>query len=122
MDITGWRAMWNNACLQAGLKSISTDTAARIMAVVHIHGNNEAFCFNDKFLADIDYIQKEYHVAGGEEPDVDFAFLVKKYSDELIEYYQAHKNDKIGDAVFHDPKPQWAIDLFKERYNIKLIN
>ena len=92
------------------------------MAVVHIHGNNEEFCFNKKFLIDIDYIQKAYNVEGGEEPDVEFACLVKKYSDELIEYYHNHKNDNTGEAVFHNPKPQWAINLFKERYNIKLIN
>lgn len=122
MDVAEIRAMWNNACLSAGLKSISTDTAARIMAVVYIHGNNEEFCLNKKFLADIEYIQKEYHIAGGEEPDSEFSYLVKKYSVELTEYYQTHKDDKIGEAMYHEPKPKWAIDLFKERYDIKLIN
>lgn len=122
MDVSDFRTMWNNACLQTGLKSISTDNAARIMAVVHIHGNNEAFCFNKKFLADVEYIRKEYHIGGAEIPDPEFSRLVKKYSKELEDYYQAHKDDKVEGAIFSDPKPQWAIDLFKERYDIKLIN
>lgn len=122
MDVSDFRAMWNNACLQAGLKSISTDSAARIMAVLYIHGNNEAFCLNRKFLADAEYIQKEYHIAGCETPDPVFATLVRKYSKELTEYCQIHKGDKTDGSAFGDPKPKWAIDLFKERYNIELIN
>ena len=59
MNVADFRTMWNEACLSAGLKSISTDSAARIMAVVYVHGNNEAFCPNQKFLADVDYIRKE---------------------------------------------------------------
>lgn len=122
MEVSDFRRMWNDACLSAGLKSISTDNAARIMAVVYVHGNNEAFCFNQKFLADVDYIRKEYHIGGSEIPDPEFSRLVKVYSDELEEYYEAHKHDKKEGALFNDPKPKWAIDLFAERYNIKLIN
>lgn len=55
-------------------------------------------------------------------PDPEFSALVKKYSKELEDYYQAHKDDKVEGAIFSDPKPQWSIDLFKERYDIKLIN
>ena len=54
MEVKDFRKLWNDACLSAGLKSISTDNAARIMAVVYVHGNNEAFCFKHKFLADLD--------------------------------------------------------------------
>ena len=122
MEVSDFRRMWNDACLSAGLKSISTDNAARIMAVVYVHGNNEAFCFNQKFLADVDYIRKEYHIGGSEIPDPEFSRLVKVYSDELEQYYQEHKDEKKGEGVFRDPKPQWAIDLFKNEYDIKLIN
>ena len=122
MEVQDFRRLWNDACLSAGLKSISTDSAARIMAVVYVHGNNEAFCLNQKFLADVDYIRKEYHIGGSKTPDPEFSRLVKIYSDELEEYYETHKQDKKEGALFNDPKPQWAIDLFKERYDIKLIN
>ena len=122
MDAAELRTMWNNAYLQAGIKSIPTDNAARIMAVVYVHGNNEAFCLNKVFLADVEYIQKEYHIRGSEIPDLEFVVLLKKYSKELEDYCQAHKEDKVNGATLCDPKPKWAIDLFKERYNIKLIN
>ena len=122
MEANDFRKLWNDACLSAGIKSISTDNAARIMAVLYIHGNNEAFCFNQKFLADLDYIIAEYRIGGGENPDPEFSRLVKMYSEELSEYYEIHKNDKKEGALFNDPKPQWAIDLFAERYDIKLIN
>ena len=59
MDAAELRTMWNNACLQAGIKSISTDSAARIMAAGYVHGHNEAFCLNKVFLADGQYMKKE---------------------------------------------------------------
>ena len=122
MEAKDFRKLWNDACLSVGVKSISTDNAARIMAVLYVHGNNEAFCFNQKFLADLDYIIAEYRIGGGEIPDPEFSRLVKIYSKELSEYYEIHKHDKKEGALFNDPKPQWAIDLFAERYDIKLIN
>ena len=36
MEGDSFRMAWNEACLQAGLPSIGLDTAARIMAVIHI--------------------------------------------------------------------------------------
>ena len=122
MNVADFRTIWNEACLSAGLKSISTDSAARIMAIVYVHGNNEAFCLNQKFLADVDYIRKEYHIEGSAIPDPEFSRLLKMYAEELEDYYEKHKHEKEGNALFNDPKPQWAIDLFKERYDIKLIN
>ena len=35
------RHQWNEACLQLGLPSLTTDTAAKIMAVLYVYGNNE---------------------------------------------------------------------------------
>lgn len=40
---------WNEACLQADIPAISTDTAARLMAVLHEYGNNEGFTYNQRF-------------------------------------------------------------------------
>lgn len=114
---------WLAAFASIGTPAISRDTAARIMAVVYLYGNNEAFVYNQKFLADVEHIKQSYHIDGGEVPDADMATLIKNYSNELEEYYQTHKDDKTdSSAVFHSPAPEWAKDLFKERYGIQLIN
>ena len=89
--------------------------------MIYVHGNNEAFTFNKKLLADIEYIKKAYHVDGGESPDADFVFALERYVKELEDYYEQHKSD-AGDAIFCNPKPEWAKTLFKENYNITLIN
>lgn len=52
--------MWDEACLSTGIPAISIDTSARILAVVYVHGNNEAFVCNKTFLADVRYIQKRF--------------------------------------------------------------
>ncbi len=113
------RKAWNDTCLAAGIPSISTDTSARIMAVLYVHGNNEAFTFNQKFVADMEYIQKRFHIEGAGTPSCDFVDLLIEYVSELEQYALQHKNES-KEAVFSDGKPQWAIDLFKEMYNIKI--
>lgn len=115
--------LWNNACLSADIPAISIDTCARIFAVLYVHGNNEAFVYNKSFLSDIRYIQTRFGISGGETPDPNFSELIKEYIRELEDYEDAHKNDegKSG-ALFHSSKPEWAVNLFKDRYNIDLLN
>lgn len=115
------RELWNKTCLNAGIPAISTDTAARIMAVVYVHGNNESFTFNQNFIADMDYIQKRFGIYGAGVPDSEFAILLGEYVKELEDYIEKNKHlaDERG-VVFYDAKPQWAIDLFMKNYNIKL--
>ena len=117
------RKLWNEVCLQADIPAISVDTAARIMAVIYVHGNNEAFVYNKKFLADVDYIKERFQIYGTGVPPIEFVTLTKQYTKELEDYYYLHKNDKTeSGAFFHNPAPQWAHKLFMERYGIKLIN
>lgn len=115
------RKLWNNACLNVGIPAISTDTAARLMAVVYVHGNNESFTFNQKFIDDMDYIQERFGIYGSGVPDTDFAMLLGEYVKELEDYIEKNKHlaDERG-VMFYDAKPQWAIDLFMKNYNIKL--
>lgn len=115
--------LWNNACLAADIPAISIDTCARILAVVYVHGNNEAFVYNKSFLSDVRYIQERFGISGGEIPNADFSALVKEYIRELEDYEEVHKNDKIeSTALFHSFKPEWAVNLFKDRYDIDLLN
>lgn len=113
---------WNETCRQADIPAISADTAARLMAVLHEYGNNEGFTYNQRFLADMDYIQKRFglHEMGVVEPK--FHALLKCYIKELQEYQEAHKNDKCDPAhPLRSLAPDWAPELLKERYNMKFI-
>lgn len=118
------KELWNEACLSAGIPAISTDTCARIFAVIYVHGNNEAFVFNKSFLADVEYIKNRFHIHGSESPNTSFSILLKKYVGELEAYIEAHKDEKPSDGgvLFKSHVPKWAVDLFKNRYGIKIIN
>lgn len=114
---------WLGAFASIGTPAIGRDTAARILAVVYVHGNNEAFIYEQKFLADIEHIKRVYHIGGAETPDAELVVLIQKYVKELEDYYEEHKNDKNDtDVIFRNHAPEWAKNLFMERYKIKLIN
>lgn len=51
---------WLESCKQVNLPAITTDTAARLMAVLYEYGNNEGFTLSQKFLAEKDYIQDRF--------------------------------------------------------------
>lgn len=101
--------------LSAELPIISTDTAARILSVIYIYGNNEAYAMSPKLKCDLRYIQSRFSIRGGDVPDGDFADTLRWYIDELKQY-DANRR-KSG-----KPYPEWAERLFRDRYNIKLIN
>lgn len=103
------KKLWNESCLNADIPTITTDTAARLMAVLLYHGNNEELTHNTKFMADCEYIQKKFHIFGGELVDSEFSFRLTDYSKELEEYEKSN-----GD----NSKPQWAKDLFRNMYDI----
>lgn len=114
---------WLGAFAAIGTPTIGRDTAARILAVTYVHGNNEALVYNSKYLQDIHHIEKMYHVEGGESPDADLVMLIKQYVNELEQYRDEHDNDpNESGAVFQNKAPEWARKLFMEKYGIKLIN
>lgn len=114
---------WLGAFAAVGTPAIGRDTAARILAVTYVHGNNEALVYNDKYLQDIHHIEKMYHVEGGKSPDTDLVMLIKQYVSELEQYRDEHDNDVYeSGAVFQNKAPEWARKMFMEKYGIKLIN
>lgn len=114
---------WLGAFAAIGTPTIGRDTAARILAVTCVHGNNEALVYNDKYLQDIHHIEKMYHVEGGESTDAELVMLIKQYVSELEQYRDEHDNDpNESGAVFQNKAPEWARKLFMEKYGIKLIN
>ncbi len=96
---------WLQDCLTMGIPAISTDTSARILAVVHTLGNNENIVMSPKCKADLEYIQKRFGIAGGEVPGSEIIEPLKEYIAEL---------EKATEV------PKWAERIFKERYGIKL--
>lgn len=114
---------WLGAFAAIDTPDIGRDTAARILAVTYVHGNNEALVYNNKFLQDIRHIEMMYHVEGGESPDAELVMLIKQYVSELEQYRDEHDNDpNESGAVFQNKAPEWARKLFMEKYGIKLIN
>lgn len=105
------RKDWNETCLNAGIPSITLDKAALTCAVLLEYGNNEAFTLNEKFLTDIEYIQKRYHIFGAETPDAEFAEALKEYVIKIQEFEKENG---------HDKRPEWAEKYFMEMYNIKI--
>lgn len=95
-----------NDALTVGLPIISTDTAARLMAIAYVYGGgNETLVLSPKFQCDCKYIQKKFGIQGGEVPDAKIATFLQTYVKEL-------ENSKEC--------PQWVNDLMNKRYNIKL--
>ena len=105
------RHQWHEACLQLDLPSLTTDTAAKIMAVLYVYGNNENMVLNNHFVADCDYIQKRWHIQGGETPDIDFVVKFQCWHKDILDYEKEHTDGIVP----------WAVKLFSEMYNIKLF-
>lgn len=111
---------WLEACLSAGIPAITTDTAARIMAIIYVHGGeHEEMVLNKKFTNDVRYIQNRFGINGGEVPDMQFVREMKRYIKELEDYQKEHPRYSDGTT----PKtsiPEWAHKLMRDRYGMKL--
>lgn len=98
--------------LNAGLDIVPLDTAARVMAILLLYGNNEGFTLSPKFRCECRYIQKKWGISGGERPDPDFAHELQHYINVLEDYAKGNPKEVV---------PQWAKDLIQKRYGIKLL-
>lgn len=104
MTIDDYKA-WLRDCLTMGIPAISTDTSARILAVVCVLGNNEQMVMSPQCRAELEYIQNRFGIEGGETPKT-----------EIIEPLKEH----IAELEKATEVPDWAEKLFGERYGIKL--
>lgn len=111
---------WLQSSLQVGLPAISTDTSARVMAILLEYGNNEGFTHNLKFLAEKDYMTQRFGLHAMGVVDHQFHILLKKYVKELQDYYKVHKKKNKMQSL-EELVPSWAPQLLKERYNMKFI-
>ena len=98
---------WLEACLSVGIPAVTTDTAARVLAILYVYGGgNEGMVLCKKFTNEVQYIQKRFHIEGGEVPDMKLAGIMKGYIKEL--------EDDYGNI------PDWAVTLMRDRYGLKL--
>lgn len=100
--------------LHAGITVIGVDTAARVMAVLMVFGNNEGFTMNGKFNVEREYIQERYGLRAGEVPDAEFIRRLKYYAADLEAYSAANRPGPMVEVM-----APWGAKLLKERYNIK---
>ena len=120
MEGDSFRMAWNEACLQAGLPSISLDTAARILAVLHIEsGCTTAVTFSPKLHADLKYIQMRFGLYGGGLPDTALVKRFRHYVKE-IEAYQRQSKGLPALSKEEQAWPEWARSLYMDSYNVKL--
>jgi len=115
---------WLNACLAADIPAVTRDTAARLLAVLYVHGGgHEEMVMNHKFTNEMRYIQRRYGIEGGKRPDAEVVRLIQHYVTELEEYEGSHSKDSTTDIdgkEVQDSAPEWAVSLFRDRYGIKL--
>lgn len=115
---------WLNACLAADIPAVTRDTAARLLAVLYVHGGgHEEMVMNRKFTNEMKYIQRRYGIEGGQKPDPQVVNLVQHYVTELEQYQSKHAADTATDtdgSKVTDSAPDWAVNLFRDRYGIKL--
>lgn len=108
---------WLEACEQVGIPAITTDTSARIMAIMYVHGGGEEeMVLNQKFVNDVKYIQRRFHIQGGEVPDETFTLTMQHYVRELEQYMADCKRNNVTDTQI----PEWAHKLMRDRYGMKL--
>lgn len=99
------RKLWNEACLQTGIPALTLSTSAKLMAILVHFGNHEALVLSPNFRADCEYVQKRYHIDGGESPDMEFVEAFRPVEKELRDL---------------DQPPEWATEMMMEMYNIKI--
>lgn len=109
---------WLEACYHAGIPRHINHTCARIMAILLEYGNNEGFTYNQKFLAEKEYIRLRFDLREMGTPDAYFTNLLRKYVDEIQAYQEKRRGEQCGGNPI---APEWAPKLLDERYNMKFI-
>lgn len=91
---------WMEMCLSAGFPYMSLDTCVKVLVVFDLY-NSEDMTFCPRLAIDLDYIRRRFRFEGGESPDPDFVEAVNRLRSPLMR---------------RDEAPDWAKDLFRERY------
>ena len=111
-------SQWLRSFESANIKVISLNTVAKILAITYVYGGDSSdFTLNQKFIDDIKYIQRVYHIHGAGQSNKDLIEIFQSYVRILEQFESKQTDNNTGKTA-----PEWAINLFKERYNITLEN
>ena len=113
---------WLDACMSAGIPAVTTDTAARVLAVLYVFGGeHEEMTLNVKFTQEVKYIQKRFHIAWGvSKKNINKNRIA---TDRLLGSFGEGKRpdpDGIGLLEKQNDPPEWAVNLYRDRYGIKV--
>lgn len=120
-DITLY-TQWMEAFDGTGIKPISDETVAKILAIVYVYGGSMELVFNKKLMADVEYCKKRCNISGGEAPDPKMVGLVKKYISQLEDELKAAPQDHTKESPFAIVHPEWVCTLMKDRYGITAMS
>ena len=94
------------SALSAGIPIVSTETCAIICAMLLVWGNCEEFTHNHRFVCELQYAQRRFHIEGsGTVSDLKFRTALSYYTD-LLELNQ-RREDRVPDHIDA---------MFQERY------
>lgn len=112
---------WLDACLQSGIPAISTDKAAKILAMVYVlGGSHSSYTYSTRLRSDLEYIKSKFHIEGSETPDARIIPLIRQYSQELENAYaNATQRSDVGLRI--NWYPGWATRIAEE-YNLPTNN
>ena len=100
-------------------KTVMLNTMWWVLSVVGIStllGFIIAMVLNQKFVNDVKYIQRRFHIQGGEVPDETFVVTMQHYVRELEQHMaECKRNNVTGTQI-----PEWAHKLMRDRYGVKL--
>lgn len=111
---------WVNTLSNAGIKPMSDDTAAKVLAIVYVYAGSMELIFNDKMKTDIMYAKKRAGLDGGKIHDPVMMESVRKYIKDL-ETFLAGAKKVGGDCPLAIEHPQWVKDFMSEKYDIKKL-
>lgn len=114
-------SQWLESCLQCGIPAISTDKAAKILAMVYVlGGSHSSYTYSTYLRSTLEYIKKRFHIDGSETPDANIIPLIRQYSQELeTAYSNATEHSEVGLRI--NWYPEWASKIAEE-YNLPTNN
>ena len=94
-----------------GMQVVNEEDLIQLLAIVYFEDGNEEMTHHYKFIGDIEFAQEIFHIHGGERPYPWFVEKLQARIDDIRVYKAQHQGEGY---------PNWAHQLLKNRYGIKL--
>ena len=108
---------WADAFASIGLSHISTETAAKLLAILYVYGGSyEGFTHTPNLLTDILTAQRMFKIDGGEAPSADGILLIQQYTKELEDDLKGRQP-----SLTQECHVDWANELMISRYGFKKL-